>query len=297
MKHAYLILAHKNLSQIQNIIDILDSNLNDFYIHIDLKCKEEYKFNSKFSNIKIIRKENVVWGDYSIVSSEIYLLDIAIKNDNYSYFHLLSGEDLPIKDKNYIYNFFEKSGKEFIYFTNNKMSSKDYDRVKYNHFFIKKLRSSKKKYINSLYFRLNNFGVMLQKIFHCERVLYFDEYQKGAQWFSITSSFAKYVIENKDLIYKAFNKTLIPDELFLQTLVINSKWKNSIYDYTNFDSCIQNMRLIDWNRGNPYIFQKEDFEELINSQYLFARKFSIEKDKEIINQLKKRLVIDNEVTK
>ena len=33
-----------------------------------------------------------------------------------------------------------------------------------------------------------------------------------------------------------------------------------------------NMRLIDWNRGEPYTFRISDISELINSDILFARK-------------------------
>ena len=35
-----------------------------------------------------------------------------------------------------------------------------------------------------------------------------------------------------------------------------------------------NARKIDWQRGSPYTWQDKDFEELIGSDRLFARKFS-----------------------
>ena len=45
-----------------------------------------------------------------------------------------------------------------------------------------------------------------------------------------------------------------------------------IYDETNsYHSCL---RKIDWNRGTPYVWRSDDFEELTNDDYLFARKFS-----------------------
>ena len=45
------------------------------------------------------------------------------------------------------------------------------------------------------------------------------------------------------------------------------------------------MRLVDWNRGNPYTWQSQDYNELIASDRLFARKFS-SKEKELIEQIK-----------
>lgn len=45
------------------------------------------------------------------------------------------------------------------------------------------------------------------------------------------------------------------------------------------------MRLIDWKRGGPYIFKKEDFEDLVTSPMLFARKFDQREDNVIITKL------------
>ena len=49
----------------------------------------------------------------------------------------------------------------------------------------------------------------------------------------------------------------------------------------NYDS----KRYIDWKRGNPYTFRKEDFNNLINSKALFARKFDLSVDKEIVDMI------------
>ena len=37
MKHAYLIIAHSNLKQLQQLLLLLDDPRNDIYIHIDAK--------------------------------------------------------------------------------------------------------------------------------------------------------------------------------------------------------------------------------------------------------------------
>lgn len=286
-KHAYLIIAHKNLNQVQRLINALDSSYNDIYIHVDIKYKEKWQIKSLTSinsELFVFSEIDVKWGDYSIVECEMLLLKAAIKN-NYSYYHLLSGEDFPIKKIDYIYSFFEKSQKEFVHFTNNVMSKDDYDRVKYRHFFTKKFRSSKYKIINSFYLKLDSFFTTLQKIFRFQRKLYFNEYQKGSQWFSITSSFANYIVENEKIIHEAFKNTLIPDELFIQTIIINSDWKERIYNYIDFNTPIQNSRYIDWIRGNPYIFCNEDYDELMNTECCFGRKFSINTEDELVDKM------------
>lgn len=286
-KHAYLILAHKNLKQLQKLIECIDSVNNDIYIHIDKKCREfnsEFTFNTKYSNIVIFNDIDVRWGDFSIVQVELNLLMAAIKN-NYSYYHLLSGEDLPIKNMNYIYNFFEESKKEFIYFTSNKISKKDYDRIYYRHLMLGKLRTSSNRYVNKFYFWIDELLVFLQKILFLKKKKSITNYQRGSQWFSITNDFAKYVIDNYNLIVSDFSGTLIPDEMFIQTILINSKWTNNLYKKDLYNNVEQNMRYIDWNRGNPYVFTDEDFEYLKSSNCLFARKFDIKKDPKIIDHI------------
>ena len=49
--------------------------------------------------------------------------------------------------------------------------------------------------------------------------------------------------------------------------------------HLDYMSCL---RYIDWKRGNPYVFCNEDFEDLVNSPYLFARKFDLNVDAQIV---------------
>ena len=51
------------------------------------------------------------------------------------------------------------------------------------------------------------------------------------------------------------------------------------------------MRLIDWVRGEPYVFLEEDFDLIKNSKMLFARKFSSKNNKiieKIVEYLKEK---------
>ncbi|WP_349087531.1 hypothetical protein [Anaerobutyricum soehngenii] len=100
----------------------------------------------------------------------------------------------------------------------------------------------------------------------------------------MTDELVSYVLKNKKKIKKVFNYTMC-DEMFLQTIVYNSSFKDKLYDKDYDDSCLGNQRYIDWKRGTPYTFRNEDFEELINSNCLFARKFNEKIDCKIIDRL------------
>lgn len=86
------------------------------------------------------------------------------------------------------------------------------------------------------------------------------------------------------MIKKLFIYSNCSDELFVQTILYNSNFKNKLY--TNEENGYDNMRKILWennNSGSPYVWKNEDFNNLANSRALFARKFDSQIDNEIIN--------------
>ena len=54
------------------------------------------------------------------------------------------------------------------------------------------------------------------------------------------------------------------------------------------DGC-GSLRLIDWERGNPYVWREKDFNDNLKSNCLFARKFDERVDKLIIKKIKEDL--------
>lgn len=281
-KHAYLIIAHKNDFTFHTLIKSLDSEFNDLYIHMDAKVKkyDEHKIEmlARKSNIIHTQRTNVQWGGYSIVNAEIILFEKAVSsNVSYSFFHLISGEDLPIKPIKEIHSFFEtNNGKNFLNFENKKFKYES--RIRYYYFFQDILGRRK---IN---FLLNKVGQKIQEILKVKRNKNIN-FQKGTQWVSINKDLVEYILENKNWIKKTFKYTLCADELFIHTLVFNSKFKDTLYQGGFNNDFKSIMRFIDWNRGKPYIFLSENFDELINSPYVFARKFNSEVDREIVEKI------------
>jgi hypothetical protein len=45
------------------------------------------------------------------------------------------------------------------------------------------------------------------------------------------------------------------------------------------------MRYIDWNRGQPYVWRVNDYNKLMNTDFLFARKFDINTDFNIVEKI------------
>lgn len=286
--HAYMIIAHNQFELLELLIKKLDDKRNDIYIHIDAKVKNfDYNYFSsltKFSRVIFTDKRiNVTWGDFSVVYCEMILLRTAVenerKNDPYTYYHLLSGVDLPIKSNDEIHRFFEENnGREFIHYTNNEVSESSVLRIKYYHLFRKKR--------NLFYKILAQIALKIQQLIGVNRLKNMDiKVQKGSQWFSITGGFAKYVVKNQDKYTKIFSYSYCCDEIFIQTIAENSDFKNNLFMPNCNNDHFACARLIDWDRGNPYVFRKEDYQMIKASPCMFARKFDMNIDADIVKML------------
>ena len=289
-KHAYLIFAHKCDYTFQSLIEMLDYPLNDIFIHMDAKYEkfsEEMLPKCVFSKVYLTQRIKVAWGGASMIDAELLLLKEACKHGIYEYYHLLSGEDLPIKTNNYIHAFFKKQkGKEFVDFQSDVFMF--YERVKYYYFFQEKAG------------RNFNFWRYLDiALINVQRILKINRnnniiFQKGANWFSITDELARYIIAKEDWISNTFSYTRCCDELVVQSIIQQSDYYRSKLFYKNYDdNATAIMRLIDWKRGQPYIFRESDYDELILSDRLWARKFNCDIDKNIIDMLKEHLNTQN----
>ena len=142
-KHAYLLLIHENSLVLNRLIRLIDDNWNDIYIHIDKNAKNidpsEIKQFAQKSKVYFVKRHKVYWGTNSIMEAEIELFKAAAKQQ-YQYYHLLSGADLPIKTQKEIHDFFEENnGKEFIHFGTEQYQKDIQERYNQYHFFTKRL--------------------------------------------------------------------------------------------------------------------------------------------------------------
>lgn len=280
MKHAYLIIAHNEPEILKTLLYMLDDSRNDIYLHIDQRAEALHQdmlsFQIKRGKLHLIKNRiKVYWGDISQVEVEYLLFETAFNNGPYAYYHLLSGVDLPLKSQDYIHSFFEQhAGKEFVEFWLNKNHEKDLARKVNRYYFFTKQLKNKKEFSHHFTAPLRNIALGIQKLIRYKRKHTFEVFKKGSNWVSITHAFCLYLLNLKPLVIENFQYTLCPDEIFLQTVLWNSPFKNHIYclDKSNKGS----MRKIDWKRGSPYVWQDIDFQELKEAEELFARKFSFQ---------------------
>lgn len=293
MKHAYLIMAHNEPKILQVLLSLIDDPRNDIFLHVDVKADIDIEnLYVRYSNLYLIERHDVRWGDQSLSQCELDMIEVAVKHGGYVRYHLLSGVDLPIKSQDYIHRLMDECNLN-VEFVGYKDDSKENMmgikiRTQYYHFLLK-YRRSKRGVARFFVKCVNKSTMLLQDIFHIYRK-YPYELKKGCNWASITDNFAKYLIERKNEILKMYRYTNCSDELFLHSALWNSPFRNNIYKYGygEYAGCL---RYIIWapNTCSPKILDMSSKEEIMRTDAIFARKFS-SRNMDIVNFVKDKLL-------
>lgn len=281
-RHAYLIMAHNHFEQLRALLRCLDDGRNVIYLHLDAKLGTvdvgQFKNQLKHAELCVLaNRVDVRWGDFSQIECELRLLEASIPG-HYDYYHLMSGADLPLQSQDVIHTYFDRyQGTEFVHFDAKSVDPETYERVSKYAFFS----SREKNKFEKVMYRLT----MLVQFWIDRGRLYGIQYQKGANWFSITDDCARYIVSRRKRVERVFHRTRCGDEFFIQTIIVNSGFEKKLYR-PNFNDSYKTIRYcIDWKRGNPYVFRKEDYTMLKASGMLFARKFDEDTDSEIIKMI------------
>jgi len=288
-RHAYLVLAHRNWSQLATLLQLLDHPLNDIYLHIDKSSQgcdaAALQASVRQGTLTIQSRFRPAWGSEALVDATLLLLATASATPH-TYYHLISGMDLPLRSQDEIHAFFTKAeNAEFVDFKAETVSSDLLrDRLQTYHF----MQNARQRY--PFVRKLDDVSLRLQSMLQVNRLKCCTvRFQKGSQWFSITQAFAEYCLAHAAEYRRYFRFSKCSDELFIQTLLQNSTFLANRFS-REYDDEHATMRFIDWDRGtssSPYVFRSEDYDRIRLSGMLFARKFDERVDAEIIRRITK----------
>jgi hypothetical protein len=285
LKHAYLIMAHNNFDLLKILLKAIDFEHHDIYIHIDLNAGDldfsELKNTCSHSNLYFMQRRTSNWGTYEQVEVEIALFELAYQaKEDYRYYHLLSGNDFLLKSASSIYNYFESSyPHEFLDFAVLEGKTSDsgilpevddcfLNRIKFFHPIVSSSKLGRKNFS-----RISRLFEIVQTVLLVDRTKHSDysKFQKGQNWCSVSQRFVEILMNsyyNGD-IYRNYHSGIFVDELYKQTLFINS----NLYHTFKISEYKSNLRYVDWDRGEPYTFKNSDVKELsLLDDFLFVRK-------------------------
>ena len=283
MKHAYLILAHGSYALLQRFVSAIDDERNDIFIHIDRKQTELPHLQVRHSRLFLLDRErvSVFWGDVSVVAAEFALINFAHNQGEYSYYHLLSGVDLPLKSQNEIHDFFEThQGKEFIgFYDGADLSASLVRKVQRYHLFAQDFRGSGLVFLAKRIARA--LAIRAQELLGIKRHTNI-RFAKGTQWWSLTGALIESLLSKQDEILSLYKHTFCADEIAIPTYVYNSPFMAQVF--APEDEAKSSLRHIGWRDGALYDWTRADYEDLKRSTALFARKFN-EEDPDFLDSI------------
>ena len=288
MKVAYIILVHKNPQQVKRLIGSLRHVNVSFYLHVDKKV-DSRPFHAvlKDPNDKNVffvgdRAKVYLYG-FGIVQATLNAMrkiqEINAGGD-LDYVFLISGQDYPIKTNDEIFAFLDRNyGKEFISYTGMPTSiwfKSGMNRIEEYHLYDVRIGHRLRRLANAI----------------LPRRRFLDGFTPygGATWWCLTYKCVVYLLDfvrNNKKFMKFFKYTHIPDEMFFQTIILNSPFAKDAVGKISGAELGDDQRYLRWSHeyggAHPEILRKEDLAVLVQSDKLFARKFDMDVDSVILD--------------
>lgn len=294
----YIILAHKNPLQLKRLINKLKTPDSYFYIHLDIKS-DINEFEAAISSERVVfisKRENCIWGDFSLVKATLALVEEVLKHHTKGHCVLLSGQDYPLKTAVQISDYFSQNvNKNFISLKRienmwSKVECENRTRCYRINRSYKKgdyllFRYPNKKALSMLIHNKLSLRTCLQ-LFKPRKIDL--ELYGGSQWWAFNIETLKkmyeYIEKRRRKLFRYFKHTNCADEIFFHTI---------IKELQKSDQTIlleESVTYINWqpqDSFSPVIFTKQDFDMLCRqpANHLFARKFDMRQDTGILDML------------
>lgn len=295
MKQAILLLLHKDINQAKRLIEYFEGKC-DIIIHVDksgsISNNEKEMLRRMPGVLAVYSEYKVKWAGFNILQVEMFLLKQALKICNANYYHLLSGQDYPIRPLNSFLSFFSHT--KVVGFVGCSVmnsfagDSNNFSRLQYymlNDYINTRTSAGKKKIWDF---------VNWQKRHGIKRDIpkHFDILYCGSAWFSINRSLVEYLVnytESNRSFYRRMRFTFAPEEVYVSTVLLNSHWKNRMIGNNN-------CRLISWKHPgldcSPTNMKEKDFYRLLlNKDIFFARKMDEYDSHGLITMIDKYLLL------
>lgn len=293
---AYFILVHRYPDQFKRLFQAIYDPGNIYLIHVDKRAGKELRdevgdFLGGFSNTSMMKSQDVVWGGYSMVDVELRGMKELLRIDKkWDHFINLSGQDFPLKSQRGIKGFLDKNPDSNFMLMLNQRLERPITMNRIENYFVE----SK-----------NGFSGAPIKRKYLEGVVPYI----GGQWKILTRSCCNFICTSPKVakFRKFYSNTLIADEGFFQTVLMNTnfpgrivnddkraiiwvpdlgtKLKKRIIAVKDTKALIASGKI----KLRPKSFTVKDFSFLMRSTSLFARKFDQTIDGVILDKLETKI--------
>lgn len=278
-------MVHKCPKLFSRIVHCLAKENHYFFVHVDKNykgCITDFSDEVRdVRNVIFIHREYIYHGSVSQIYCEIALFRAALNyGKRMDYFHLISGQDYPIRSNASFDLFFEKyNGSSFVCFEG-KAHHEEKMRTSYP------LRTqiyypNTRFFISMFLFRLT-WRLQLRLKFRKP----IEGLWGGWNWKSLTRFVVEYLliyIDENPSFLKRFNHTSCCDEIYFQT-IFHKKMKDFKIEG------LLPLRYVSWepthpveNDYRPYILDERDLSFILSSQAFFCRKVDLPQSKRLLD--------------
>lgn len=277
MRVAHLIIAHKEPSQVERLVNRLAHADCDVFIHLDKKTdRAAFRRLERLPQVYFIRNRQLIrWAGYSFTKAILTGIAEVLEAGHYDFINLMSGQDYPLQPMDALLAFLGRHpGRSFLSYETQDSPwwQQNISRVAHYHStdFQFKGQYQLQAWINRL---------LPDRTFPLGYPLYGGN---CAMYWTISREGARYLtdfLQEHPVIARFARFTWAPDEFLIPTLLLNSPLAGQVLN--------NNLRYIDWSQGgpNPRFLGMEDLAALRCSPAFFARKFDIRQDSHILDQV------------
>jgi hypothetical protein len=282
---AYIVLAHSLPRQLCRLVERLDGDQNLFLVHVDRRAPQEVfaeALRGLGSNPRVVflPRRSSRRTTFALVAAPLEALRTLIGRDHpFDYAILLSGQDYPIKP--------QRSLGELL--------AEDPEACFLHAFPIEDPEHS--DWPPHATFRYRNWhlglgsrrwSLPLNRRIPSGRVPY-----GGSMYWALPRSAVEYMlatVEREPRLVTFFKHTFVPDEMFFQTILMNSPLRDRVTSLAAPDC--YGLHHIDWqpNRDRPETLGISTLPALRSSPAFFARKFDASVDDDVLDRIDAELL-------
>jgi hypothetical protein len=279
MKLAYIVSAYKLPGQLLRLVSGLAAETSHVLVHVDKKTDDDVFRRiaeplAPFPNVHLLERHSCHYGGFGHVQATLKGIDELFRLGlPFDYAILLTGQDYPIRSNEEIAEFFhEHRGDSFLeYFSlpSDAWADRGMNRIEAWHFrlrgrYFQFPRGTRKRFRRSFPRGLRPFG--------------------GSPYWCLSRECIEYIhafLQRSPSYVRFFRYVDVPDEIFFHTIVLNSPLRDTVVN--------DDLRYLEWREpelaGGPALLGESDFDKIMSSGDLFARKFDITVDADILDMI------------
>jgi hypothetical protein len=278
---AYLIFAHKGLEQVTRLVDRLATPKTRCFVHVDASVDlaaagRDWQQMTERDGVQLVERHRCPWGGPGLVRATLGAMRAALTSgEPFHHLTVIGGQDYPIQPPGEILRFLDaRRGSSFV-----------------EHFPLPRADwpadGGANRY-RDLHIEVGGTRVHLplSRLGLARKPPLSQVFQGGQSW-TMSRRCAAYVVkfaaENPQVL-RFFSRTASSDEMFFQSILLNSPLAGEVVN--------DDLRFERWERdsAHPAVLTVADLPELVASPKLFAKKFDVTVDREVLDGIDREIL-------